>query len=157
MLKGKKGLYLLFPIVILIWGTIIYRLVDAFSAKEEKTMQTAMIRPMKIPSLEREKFTIGAVERDPFLGTIYRPAAKKTIKKTSTLRKKDTLMWPSVRYKGLVTDKTTGKAVYIIEVNGMTQLLKQEQAASGVTLKKGNKTSVVMIFKGASKQFLISN
>ena len=39
MLKGKKGLYVLLPLVLFIWGAILYKITDAFTPKNNDIIE----------------------------------------------------------------------------------------------------------------------
>lgn len=152
MLKGKKGLYILAPLVAFIWGAIIFQVVDAFSEDDPIALDTTTLSFATIETKEREKFTIGTIERDPFLGTMYRP--KKMIKKTPKPGiKKPKVVWPSIKYKGLVSGKNSATIIYLIEINGTDQLMKLNDSFSEAKLIKGSTSFVKLRYKGKTQQF----
>jgi len=158
MLKGKKALYILFPVVALIWGAIIVQVIGAFSDDDPIGLDTGgAIVISDITTKEREKFTLSTIERDPFLGTLYQPE-KKVIKKLTTPKtKKTTISWPSITYKGVVSGQNSANAIYLIEINGTDELMTLKQTLSEVTLIKGLPNSVRLRYKGKTKDFKISN
>ncbi|WP_103069712.1 hypothetical protein [Aquimarina sediminis] len=155
MLKGKKGLYVLLPLVAVIWGAIIFQVVGAFSDEDPVVVDTRDISVAPIEAKEREKFILDAVERDPFLGTLYRP--KKKVSKSKKIVKKNPLVWPTIRYKGVVSGHGNANAIYLIEINGNDQLIKLKQTISEVTLQKAFSSSIRMRYKGKIKEFKIVN
>ncbi|TSE06680.1 hypothetical protein [Aquimarina algiphila] len=155
MLKGKKALYILLPLVALIWGAIIVQVVDAFSDDDPVSLGTTSVDIKPLKTKEREKFTLGIVERDPFLGTLYQPK-KKESKPRSRVKKVD-LVWPSIRYKGVVSGQNSAKAIYLIEINGTDQLMNLRQTIDGITLQRGKSSSVLLRYKGKTKDFKITN
>ncbi|WP_299223308.1 hypothetical protein [uncultured Aquimarina sp.] len=156
MLKGKKGLYILLPIVVFIWGAIIFQVVDAFSDEDPVVSDITKVSFATIKTKEREKFTIGEIDRDPFLGTIYRP--KKVLNKNpKPIVKKQETAWPSIRYKGLVSAQNNSLAIFLVEINGSDQLMKANESFSDVKLIKGSSSSVKLKYKGKTKEFPILN
>ncbi len=155
MLKSKKGIYILLPLVVFIWGAILYQVLDAFSDDDPVITNTTDIKFSEIKTVERQQFEIGAVERDPFLGTLYRP--KKEVAKKPVIIKKNPITWPSIRYKGLVSGQGGSKAIFLVEINGADQLLERNQSFSEIKLVKGSSVSILLRYKGESKQFKILN
>ncbi|MBQ4804326.1 hypothetical protein J8L88_15790 [Aquimarina sp. MMG015] len=156
MLKGKKGLYILLPLVVFIWGAIIFQVVDAFSDEDPVMSTITNVSFATIKTKEREKFSISDVDRDPFLGTIYRPK-KTTPKKGKTKSKKQETIWPSIRYKGLVSAQNNSSAIFLVEINGTDQLMKIKDSFSEVQLIKGSSSAIKLKYKGSTKQFQILN
>lgn len=155
MLKGKKSLYILLPIVVFIWGAIIVQVVGAFSNDDPVINNTASITVAPVETKEREVFTIGVIERDPFLGTLYEP--KKKIVQSKPVVKKPVLAWPSITYKGVVSGQGNKNAIYLIDINGTDQLMKVRQTVSDITLIRGGSNSIRLRYKGKSKDFKIAH
>ncbi|MCK8522548.1 hypothetical protein M0D21_13270 [Aquimarina sp. D1M17] len=156
MLKGKKALYVLLPLVLGIWGAIIYQVTDAFSDDDPVLVNTSAVTFSKIEGKEREVFTISAAERDPFLGTMYIPK-KELVQPKVTRPKPPEINWPTIRYKGLVTGGQGATAIYLIEINGVDQLMKRNDEVSEVRLTKGTNSWVQLRYKGKTKRFDILN
>ncbi|WP_103865336.1 hypothetical protein [Aquimarina sp. I32.4] len=156
MLKGKKGLYVLLPLVAFIWGAIVFQVVGAFSDEDPVVMGTEEVSVAPIKTKERERFKLGVVERDPFLGTLYKPKKKK-ISTVKVRVKKTVLVWPSIQYKGVVSGQGNTNAIYLIEINNADQLIKLRQTISEVTLVKAFSSSVRLRYKGKTKDFKIVN
>ncbi|WP_299432259.1 hypothetical protein [uncultured Aquimarina sp.] len=156
MLKGKKGLYILLPVVVFIWGAILFQVLDAFSGEDPVDSDITAISFTTIKTKERDTFTIGEVDRDPFLGTMYRP--KKVINKNPKPRvKKPEITWPTIRYKGLVSAQNNSSAIFLVEINGADQLMKINDSFSEAKLIKGSSSSIKLRYKGKTKQFQILN
>ncbi|KZS40907.1 hypothetical protein AWE51_24195 [Aquimarina aggregata] len=153
MLKGKKGLYILLPLVVFIWGAIIFQITDAFTDDDPEIANIGPIAFSKIESKERDRFSISDVTRDPFLGTVYKPK-KEPVKKVAQV-KKTVINWPSIRYKGVVTGGNGATAIYLVEINGTDQLMKRKDVISEVKLTKGNSSWVQLQYKGKIKRFEI--
>ncbi len=156
MLKGKKALYILLPLVALIWGAIVVQVIGAFSDDDPVRTGVTSVNITPVKTKEREKFTLGTVDRDPFLGTLYQPKKKKR-KSTTPRVKKTKLVWPSIRYKGVVSGQNSANAIYLIEINGTDQLMNLKQTIDGITLQRGKSGSVSLRYKKIIKEFKIIN
>lgn len=156
MLKGKKGLYILAPMVACIWGAIIFQIVDAFSEDDPIISDITAVSFSTIETKEREKFLINTVDRDPFLGTIYRPK-KVVVKNPKSITKKQQVIWPSIKYKGLVAAQNNTKAIFLVEINGTDQLMKKNDSFSDVKFVKGTSSYIRLKYKGKIRQFEILN
>ncbi len=157
MLKGKKGLYVLLPIVVFIWGAIIFQVVGAFSDEDPVTGTTNEVAIKPIQSSEREKFSLSTIIRDPFLGKTYKKKKEVPALTTKPKVKKQTLVWPSITYKGVVSAQNDSNAIYLIEINGTDQLVKLRQTIAEVTLIKARSHAIKLRYKGQTKEFKIVN
>lgn len=153
MLKGKKGLYVLLPVVVFVWGAIIYQVVDALAEEDIELVNISPVAIGKIETKEREIFTLGEVARDPFLGTVYVPPKPKVVPKANVGIKKQETPWPSIQYKGRVSAPNAKSAIFLIEINGSEQLMRIRDRHEGVQLITGTTSAIKMRFKGETKQF----
>jgi len=155
MLKGKKALYILLPLVAFIWGAIVFQVVGAFSDDDLLLAKATEVTITDIKEKEREVFTLGEIKRDPFLGTLYKP--KKKIIKPIARVKKPTITWPSIIYKGMVSGQSNANAIYLVQINGAEHLMKKRQTAAEVTLVRAGASSIRLKYKGKIKDFKIAN
>ena len=144
-MKSKNNIKILFSLVIIIWGLLIYKIVDAFSDANLNTKQS-LVANFKAPNVtEKEKFKMLPIEADPFLGTLY-TQKKKTSGRTS-MKPKNEVVWPTIEYRGIVSDNNSKTKVFIITINGQQQLLSQGENVEGLKLVKGDNESVTLRFK----------
>lgn len=153
MLKGKKGLYILLPLVLFIWGAIIYQVLDAFADNDPITTNQAVVGFKDIKAKERDTFSLSTIERDPFLGEVYRP--KIVIVNTTPRPKVVEVVWPSIQYKGLVSNGDVNKAIFLVAINGADQLMKLNETVADITLVKGDRNKIKLRYKGKTKEFTI--
>lgn len=157
MLKGKKGIYVLLPVVLFIWGAIGYQVIDAFGGKETPEFLTAAITPVSYKNMVRDTFSISKPNRDPFLNTLS--SKKKVVKKKTTPKpkaKKERIRWPRISYKGKVSDKKGSAAVYVVEIDKEIHFMKLNSMAKEVKMLKAEEKKVVLNFKGETKEIQIS-
>jgi hypothetical protein len=145
-MKKKKNTYLLLALVLLIWGVLIYRVVSYTNPElpQSNAPENFTLRPLEVK--EKETFSIDVNYRDPFLGKMYAPAAP-----TKPRQKQKVIVqveWPSVIYKGIVSDSKDKKKVFLLIVNGRPQMMKEKETVDGILLKSGNRQSVTVKYKG---------
>jgi hypothetical protein len=143
--------YLLLALVLIIWGTVVYQLFGGNDspAPELDINDNVQFKPKQVK--ERESFTIVANYRDPFLGTI-----KKEVKKVKRARP----VLPiepevSINYTGVINDKSTGKKIFFVTINGQQYLMEPKQKIQEVQLVKGNATSIEVLVNGKRKKIAL--
>jgi len=151
-LKNKKNIKILLPIVIVIWGLVIYTIIDAFSSEDMAVLKnvTSVFKAPKIN--KKETFTMLPVQSDPFLGTLYRKANNT---KTTKRRVAQKIKWPTIKYEGIISGRGKKLAVYIISINGEQHLLKKGDTIQHLKVIKGSQESLRLKFKGQTKEFPI--
>lgn len=164
-MKNKKSIYFLLPLVLLIWGAVMYEFFS-FSKEEESidTTQTEItVKPLNFK--KREIVTIDVNYRDPFLGKMYAQndkvnSNKGVKKKVMTSIKKspkpiETIVWPTILFKGIVSDTKEKVKVFMLIIDGRTYLMRAKNKENGVLLVEGDRESVEVEYKGESKLILI--
>lgn len=139
------------PLVILIWGFIIYKVVDVFRPDAQVLASGDTIKVKPIQLKEKDTFSLLPIERDPFLGTLLR--SKKVNNFNSTKTKKKKQEWPKVDYLGVVSDEKAQSAVYVLQVDGQQLLFKRGETQKELTLIRGNPQEVKLKLKSETKVF----
>jgi len=150
-LKKNRNIKILLPIVIAIWGLLLYQMFDAFGKDNVPVaaIQTSVFKPSKIET--KDAFSLDSIHSDPFLGTLYR---KKTIGKNSRASKPiEQIQWPNVEYLGLVSGNTAASRIYILNINGQQRLLKRNDTLMNLRLMGGTQEHVTLRFKGKTQKF----
>lgn len=151
-MKNKRNIKILVPVVAVIWGLVLYKLIDAFYP-EDPPIATSLNTTFELPKYqERDTFSLVPIEQDPFLGTLVR---KKTARNIGTNLTKTTVAWPSTSYEGFVADDKGRTTVFVITVNGEQHLLKQGELVHDVQLIRGTKQSIQLQYKGQRKTFTL--
>ena len=150
-MKNKKNIYFLLPLVLFIWGAVLYQF---FSYSDdgkliEAASENSHLKPLSIK--ERDTFSIEVKYRDPFLGKVYnenpvKVSRKNTAKKITKVA--EPIVWPSIIYKGIVSDSDGKTKVFMLIINGKTFLMKKGDVEYDVFLKDGDRESVYVKYKG---------
>lgn len=155
-MKNKKSIYVLIPVVLLIWGLVISKFIS-FSNPEVSTTvkEDFSLEPLTIK--EKDSLVITVNYRDPFLGKMYVPVKAKT--NTNNVKGKinriEPIVWPNVIYKGMVSDTKSKQKVFMLIINGQFYLMKEKDTEQDITLKSGNRESIVVNYMGDLSTILI--
>ncbi|MBS7256732.1 hypothetical protein [Flavobacterium branchiicola] len=152
-MKNKKNIYILMPLVLLVWGAVLFQIFSFTSTDAPLTTSNPefSFKPLKIN--KRETFAINTDYRDPFLGKMYAPEAnlktKATPAKTAKIVKQpETLIWPNIIYKGLISDSKEKNKIYMLIIDSKNYYMKIGDTENDVFLKSGDKESIYVKYKG---------
>jgi hypothetical protein len=161
-MKNKKSIYILLPVVLLIWAVLLFQLFS-FSVPDEVVESTSKeftIKPFKIKA--RKSFLINVNYRDPFLGKIYADqeilkAKLSKVKVTKASKPEEALVWPSIQYKGMLSNAKEKKMVFILVISGKNCFMKIGETQNEIFLKSGDKESIYITYKGNLNLIMIDN
>lgn len=152
-MKNKKNIYILLPLVLFVWGAVLYQV---FSFTKSDEIVTSInpefnVKPLKIS--QRESFDINVNYRDPFLGKMY---AAQTVSKVKTgisktkkeSKPKETLVWPTILYKGMVSDSKEKNKIFMLIIDNKNYYMKIGDTENEIFLKSGDKESIYVKYKG---------
>jgi len=152
-MKNKKNIYILLPLVLFVWGAVLYQVFSFTKSDEIVTSinQEFNVKPLKIS--QRESFEINVNYRDPFLGKMY---AAQTVSKVKTgiskikkeSKPKETLVWPTILYKGMVSDSKEKNKIFMLIIDNKNYYMKIGDTENEIFLKSGDKESVYVKYKG---------
>lgn len=143
------------PLVLFIWGTVMYQVFSFTTTEEEAIVPTNTISLKPIPIIKRDSFSINTNYRDPFLGKVYVAKKDSLPKKKKSVKAKEPLVWPSIQYKGIVSDTKDKVKIYMLVINNRTCLMKKGETQNEIYLKDGDKESVYVKYKGELNLILI--
>jgi len=153
-LKNKKNIKILLPLVIIIWGLLIYNIYDAFYP-ESPSISKNKSKKYKAPKVkEKDTFSLLPIKNDPFLGTMYQKS-KRQQTNTNIKKVNQNINWPTITYQGIVSDKNAKSNVYIVNLNGMQYLLKKGDTIQNIKVLKSSSNTLRIQFKGQTKDFPI--
>ncbi len=131
-----------------IWGTLAYKIVNGLSPDEvEVTVLNFDIAFNPKQPKQIDTFSIKAIERDPFLGTLAsKKNASMSTKKVSVI--KSNVVMPSITYGGLIQKQGSNSKVFVVNIDNRQYLLKRGQTVNYVKLLNGNNSSITIRFNG---------
>jgi len=156
----KKVIYILLPIVLMVWGTIVYRIFNTVNNKTTQNTNTIAIANTNFSS-DLDTFSINPYYNDPFLrkklaiqSTHEQSTLTKPIKTKEPVKKNETdnnIQWPSIVYYGRVKNMESEKQFAIIQVNGQSVFMKIGDSEHELKLLKITDDSVEVSFKDNKK------
>jgi len=160
-MNNKKSTYILLPVVIAIWGIIILKLfwVRTTTNKPESTTNTIPVIN-KTNNKQRKTVSITVNYRDPFLGKTYSSFKNKslngnTLKPTKIAVPATPFQWPSIVYKGLVSDSNNKSKVFMVAINNRMYIIAEKGTEEGVTIVKGNTAEIDVKYKNQTNKIQI--
>jgi hypothetical protein len=154
-MKNRKNIYFLLPVVLFIWGMVIYQFFS-FSGNETVLNDPISYSKTTIIKPEKQSFAIDVNYRDPFLGKMYNPQQSKKGKVYKTKNSvKEVISWPYIVYKGTVSDTKDNNKVFVVIINNSTFFMQEKDTEQGVTLKTGNKNYINIEYKGLKNKITI--
>jgi hypothetical protein len=141
MLKGKKSIYVLLPLNLLIWGYMAYKIYAALHEEEAPVTETLLPQPKAKPT-DNAAYILKLNYKDPFLKQEIKP--KKPVyasvtastqappAKPKTPVVKETIPPPDIKYIGMIENKTNGSVAAMVSVNGSSQIIKPGQALGDI-------------------------
>lgn len=158
----KNIIYVLLPIVLLLWGTIIYRIFNTVNPKKEQATNITSIINSDFSS-DLDTFSINPFYNDPFLRkkqlveTIHiQPKLNHPLKVIEPVKKNDNetesnKSWPSIIYHGRVKNVESQQQFAIIQINGQSVFMKAGDSESELKLLKIADDSIEVSFKSNKK------
>jgi hypothetical protein len=152
-MKNRKLLYLLVPLVIILWGVIIVKIFRHFNQSSMETPIVAVGSNLSDENQIADTISIIANYSDPFLerniiSTSDRPnelAVKDNANQKQNLNV--SITWPKVQYKGMIINNGNNNVLYLINIDGKNHLLKKGSLADNIILSKVFKDSIVIQFE----------
>ena len=157
---NKQGLNrILIIIMITIWIVVLYRLINYFSADNTvlPINNTVATIPQSFLKFSKDTFALSLVDRDPFLGKIYKRKPKRirkpkqiskpnnkvnTSKKPVVKRKQFIHKWPNLKYFGYVKGANSTSELILIKVNNKLHKVREGDEVSEVIIRKVFKDSI---------------
>lgn len=133
-MKNKKMTYFLVPVVIIIWGLVIYKIFSYTDSSSDKNAIPTISNQKETIAIEKDTFSIIADYKDPFLGkniSIYdedynnETESENDKKKVPEVKKEEpkiNIKWPSIIYGGIIYNAKTKKSVGLVKINNRDYL-----------------------------------
>jgi hypothetical protein len=148
-MKGKKGIYIMLPLVLAIWFIIGYRIYNAIKDDGDNKKVHEISNVTNTVEQKTDSFTLIADYRDPFLekSKVISVIKTNTSNKSSLIKSsipivKKTTPWPSINYMGIIKNQKSSKQSILVLVNGKEMVLTQGDKVEEFILSKVLKDSI---------------
>lgn len=144
-MKNKKSLYILLPLVIIIWGTLFWKV---FMGSRAKVMQQpkAITKAITSEEVKKERIKLNLDYGDPFLRSIKgnQPISEPANVKPQ-LKVNRVVAWPMLEYNGLIKSHSTEKIVGMLNINNKKYLVRLEEVVQGISVVAIFPDSIVLM------------
>ncbi|MGB5982077.1 MAG: hypothetical protein WBG46_08030 [Nonlabens sp.] len=151
MLKSKKSLYILIPLTLIIWGTVVYKVYKGLNPDLPELEQFDASRFRESENQNETLVKLKEPEMDPFLGTSYKK--EPIVPKKSKVVKQEPFQWPRVIYLGTVAEKKNKQKVAAVEINGIRQTVERGDVVDSLKIVSIGKEDLKIQYKGRLKGF----
>jgi len=156
-MKNKKITYVLGLAVLVVWGMITYRIVNAYSANDDDNA-TPVVNPVKEAyndfSIPKDTTHLMLNYRDPFGLVRQKDTARSIVTRTrarAVLPVEKTMDWSFIRYSGYMLNPATKRLIALVSINGQNITLSEGQTKNEVKLIKNLRDSIKISFQGKTK------
>lgn len=169
-MKNKKQIYVLAPLVLIIWGSIVYQVIDHFRDEggewyqnPGKQFNDEVLKP------ESTSFRLRADYSDPFLRELEKDMdnTDETVQATRSqsnqiggrrrsVRRVRTTQWPEIVYGGVVSKTNTGKQILLVNVNAKDYFASVNDTVEKVIIKQAYADSIITQFMDEVKTIPIN-
>ena len=153
ILKNKKAIYVLLPLVLLIWSLIIYRIVAGTSSGDSFS-GTSNAFSFALEQEKADTFSLVADYTDPFLDHLWeyqeagaQEAEDPVLEQTVVQSQPVYINWPRVAFSGLVKNQKSNKQVVLVSISDRSHLMKVGDKIDGVSLQKVFADSIVVSYE----------
>ncbi len=166
MLKNKKALYVLFPLTILIWGLVSYKIYIGLKGDDDMGVEINAVPTLLVPDSGIDTFSVFNNYRDPFLGAVKKPrmnngldknASKPNVSNNNVIKPPLPPVngnWPTIQYSGILKNQSNSTSLILLSINGKTYTLKQGDAAEGIKVISFSNAEVILQRGKEKRNFL---
>ncbi|MBL7883257.1 MAG: hypothetical protein JNL69_04270 [Bacteroidia bacterium] len=153
-MKNKKVLYLLLPAVVLLWGTIVYKITSGLSStNENNTPQNIQTQTLSNENNIADTFSISLNHRDPFRDDQRHSSIQNASLPNNKTVKQESKPNPSIKtnntsnivYIGMIKNKNSNKELALIQIDGQSYTITNGEKISGFELKKIYRDSILVL------------
>jgi hypothetical protein len=155
-MKKKTINYILGFVVLLVWGMIFYKVINAAWGGDDTipALPAAHLKEKTYDDFAVKKDTtkLNLNYRDPFKLSVAHPID--TTKRVAVVKAKIIstpipvrIDWNFIKYSGYIANPTTKKIISILVINGKSAMLSEGETAENVKLLKNMRDSVKISFK----------
>ncbi len=152
MFKGKKSIYILLPLNLLIWGYMAYKIYSVLNEEPENMVAESALPAPKLKTGDSSVYALKLNYQDPFLkqepvwnrSGASKPAPLKPV--VAALPKKAPVEKPvtEILYTGFIVNSSNRSTAAMVSVNGVSQIVKPGQVLDGVLFESVTSEAIVV-------------
>jgi len=155
--NDKRTLVILVPVVILVWGVIVWRVLAGIQPEESKTIVRRSIKVRETPKRTlllnyADPFVLDKGKSKHLLKRVIKPV-ERTRKRTKQIvkPKEPEKQWPEVVYLGIIKNLSTKKHTAILKMGQSTEMVVVGQSWNTLTVIECEEDSVQLGFEKQKK------
>lgn len=157
-MKNKKLVYVLLPLVAIIWGVIIYRIYVQMSDKDNGAVAGFVLPASKTADTLPDTVKLLLNYRDPFQSYSfqrqYQPKPNRGMDVfAETKQPKPEFVWPDIKFNGLIVNSQNKSKTGLFSFNGKSILVKEGDVVEGYKIIKLFNDSVTVGVNKLKKTF----
>ena len=159
-MKNKQLSYILIPLVLVIWGLIVYKIINQVNHGKDKSMGTLPFTKAVRSSSVSDTLSLVLYYRDPFLHGMIRPVSGSissndllSNKGSLTIATTATVNFPGTRYFGFVVNSKNKQKLGLFKIDNKDYLAKEGELIGGEKIAKLYTDSVIIICNKTKKTF----
>lgn len=159
-MKNKKLVYILLPLTIIVWGLVIFRIINMTNKEDVFVISEKPASNQLFDTIINDNFTIQANYRDPFVRNVVKPENKEVVKnptgnKTGTgNRNIKRIRWPQIQYNGIIENNEQNEMIAILNIDNKNCLLKAGSEMFDVKVKYIYIDSIQLEFQDEMKTII---
>ena len=158
-MKNKKSIYILLPLVVLIWGYVAVKIITY--GEDEPAADPIIIGDIVAGKDQRQTArTLQLNYADPFLKRTrgYRTTSSTGVQSQKARRPKEepNINWGSITYNGYILNQRKKTKIALLTINGRQELAKLGESFGGRKVRAIRQDSVQLQVGSASKWFVKS-
>lgn len=159
-MKNRKLIYILIPLVVVIWGLIVLRIIKQIHHSQTPEMESTAYSKINGSISEKDSSALILKYRDPFLNGITRKSSGAGQSgsvfgnnNNLTTVPKPVINFPDTRYSGLVVNSKNKHKLGLLKIDNKDFLVQEGDLVSGENIIKLHADSVIISFKKTRKTF----
>lgn len=175
--KNKATVYVLGALLIIVWGTIFYRVYDALQGDDDVAIPQTAVPVKKEEMNDREIVSDTATLKlnypNPFATVINKATrpdtvqipVNKLVKPVQTrqnvnrpvVAKAASINWNFIQFTGYIRNPRTKKLLALVTINGKPQMLGEGESAGAVKLLKNDRDSIKVSYQNHTKYIQVNS
>lgn len=158
-MKNKKLIYILIPLVMLVWGLIFYKIYLKIKGPADDDIKIYSVGKEIIVDNQVDTIKLMLYYRDPFLSYSFHLVSRRTPGFGSSLlnsdkKKKPDFIWPEIKYDGMIVNSKTKRKTGLINFEKSSLLVQEGDLVKGYKIVKLFADSVIISYSKNKKTFI---
>ena len=156
-MKKKQAVYVLLPLVIIIWGIVIWKIVYGVSSKVMETKPEVLATGKVALSTDSVNVELSFNYEDPFLKHSSFDDSQKVqkIEKVNESENTRLVQWPVVEYRGALKSRKKKSLVGMIKIGDKEYLVREKQEVNAIYVFHISNDSIGLVHQQNKRYFKI--